>query len=68
MKRIKRIKLLATRKDGFTVNGHFKQVSINCADYNDQVWVSADGREFVCDQVEIKIRGRGMGEGNGEAL
>ena len=63
MKRVKRIKLLATRADGFTVKGHFKQVNIECSNVDDQVCVSADGREFVCDNVSIEIRLRGMGEG-----
>jgi len=64
MKRVKRIKLLATRADGFKVERHFKKVSITPA--VDRFWVNADGREFICEHVEIKTRDRGMGEGSAE--
>lgn len=49
--KVKVIKLTATRKDGFKVEGNFKSVKV---DHEHGLWVSADGREFVCDKVTIE--------------
>ena len=48
----KTIKLLATRADGFKIEGKFRCVNVeqDCG-----IWVNADGRMFVCDKVVLEV-------------